>query len=50
MLEIDPEQEEVAEPRHDVSVVNDKTRCQQLATVEQSALFHRNHKEYHIET
>ncbi len=27
-------------------VRNDKSRCQQVATVKQSALFHRNHKEH----
>ena len=44
MLGVDPERVVVAEPCHEVSVVNDKTWCQQLATVKQSALFHRNHK------
>ena len=46
MLGVDPERVVVAEPCHEVSVVNDKTLRQLFATVKQSALFHRNHKEH----
>ena len=48
MLGVDPESVAIAEPCRDVSVVNDKTWCQQFATVKQSVLFHRKHKEGNI--
>jgi hypothetical protein len=50
MLGVDPKRVAVAEPCHEVSIVNDNTLCYQFATVNQSALFHRNHNEYNIET
>ncbi len=48
MLVVDPKRVAVAEPCCDVSVINDKTWCQQFATVKQSVLYHRNHKEHNI--
>ncbi len=50
MLGGDLEHVAVAEPCCKVSIVNDKTRCQQLATVKQSALFCRNHNEHQVKT
>ncbi len=49
MLGVDPERVAVAEPCHEVSIVNDKTCCQQFVTVKQSVLFHRNHIEHQLE-
>jgi hypothetical protein len=46
MLGVDPKRAAVAEPCGEVSVKNDKTWCKQFATVKQSVLFHRNHKEH----
>ncbi len=48
---MDPEHLAVAEPCRDVSsVINDKIWCWQFATVKQSVLFHRNHKEHKTQT
>jgi hypothetical protein len=46
MLGVNPERVAVAEPSREVSVKNDNTWCWQFATVKQSFLFHRNHKEH----
>ncbi len=48
---MDPKRVAVAEPCRDVSsVINDKIWCWQFATVKQSVLFHRNHKEHKTQT
>ncbi len=47
MLGVDPKHVVVAESCHEVLVVNDKEWFQQFDTVQQSAIFHRNHKEHH---
>ncbi len=50
MLGMDPKYVALTEPCCEVLIVKDKTWSQQFGTVKQSALFHRNKKEHHIET
>ena len=50
LLRVDLECVAVAEPCHEISIVNDETWCLQFATVEQTALFCRNCYEHHVKT
>ncbi len=50
MLGVDLKHVAVAESCREVWVVNDKIGCQEFATVKQSALFNKDHKEHHIKT